>query len=245
MGAHFRLVFDAQGDLRRAAHECEIEVFRDKYGIDPGRMSDEYAPYDASSVWLAVVRNGTDVVGSSRIVVPGAPGFKSLADVSGDPWNVDGVSATAAARLDLSRTWDVATLSRRHEFRDVPVTEALAYGIVRGLLLNGATGTIAVLDSTVRVLLQRKFGLRYSAIPGTTRKFFMGSPSEPVMAHVPTMLDDARRRRPEGYRVVTVGAGLGDIDLPTTAEHLVPPRVLDLRKPAQAVGPSAVGRRPG
>ncbi|MGF1664474.1 MAG: hypothetical protein ACFCVG_18765 [Kineosporiaceae bacterium] len=205
-------------------------------------MRDEYAPYDDYSVWLAVVQGEGDVVGSSRIVVPGESGFKSLADVSGEPWNVDGVSAATAARLDLTRTWDVATLSRRHVRPDVPVTEALAYGIVRGLLLNGVTGTIAVLDSVVRILLRRKFGLQYGAIPGTSRRFFMGSPSEPVLAHVATMLDDARRRHPEGYRTVTLGSGLGDIQLPTTSEHVLRTEVVDVRETAAV---ASAARRAG
>src|SRR5690606_26760377 len=113
----------------------------------------------------------------------------------------------AAAGIDLSSTWEVATVGVRrksgaHELRQ---SLALYHGLGAVQRANAMTTFVAVLDDRVRRLLTT-VGLTTRPLPGTYSAPYLGSTSStPVYAHCGPMLDQQRRNVPDAYRLVTLG----------------------------------------
>jgi hypothetical protein len=77
-------------------------------------------------------------------------------------------------------------------------------------------------------------GIVYQAFPGCRPMPYCGSPaSVPVYADMASMVSQQRRTLPEAHRLVTLGIGLDDVELPGPLGFVVPtPSVLDLRQAA-------------
>lgn len=235
-GTH-RLVFDPSGDLLEAARACEADVFLDRYGNTQAQLDEEYGPYEAQSVFLALAGPGGDVEAAVRFIVPGAAGLKSLVDMTNEPWNVDSQESAAVAGIDLQHTWDIATISARTTRSEgVSHVAALYHGIAMATRANSITSTVAVLDVRVRRLLD-SVGLRYRTMPGTRTRPYLGSPASiPVYAELAGLLDEQRRTDPESYRLFVHGTGLGGVTVPgLDAYELQASRVLDLTEPRRTV----------
>jgi hypothetical protein len=228
-----RLVVDPIGDLRDAARRCEAEVITGRFGGTLEAHRVEFAPYEDTSVWVVVADDDDRILGAARYVMPSPAGLKSLDDVGSGPWGADGYGLTAAAGLDLRTTWDVATITHRTGgHQGIPVTAALLHGLIQVSRHNGVTATVAILDREVRILLARSFGLEYHALPDTRTLPWLGSPaSTPVYAPFAAQMDTARRRNPEGHRLVVLGAGLDGIEVPGAEQFVIRHRVIDLRSP--------------
>ncbi|MGJ7440955.1 hypothetical protein [Aquipuribacter sp. MA13-6] len=235
-GTH-RLVFDPTGDLLAAARECEADVFLARYGNTREQLAQEYGPYEQQSVFLALATPGGDVEAAVRFVVPGPAGLKSLVDVGREPWQADAAASAGVAGLDLTRTWDIATLSARDQRAEgVSHVAALYHGIALATRANGITGTVAILDIRVRRLLG-SVGLHYRTLPGTRVRPYLGSSaSVPVYAELAELLDNQRRVDPDSYRLFVHGSGLDGVSVPgPEAFVLSQRRVVDLREPAPAL----------
>jgi hypothetical protein len=183
-----RLHWDVQGALREAAIQCEADVL---------------------GTWY-------ENVGFSRLIMPGAPGLKSINDVTGDPWWIEGEQAAHAAGVDLRRTWDIATLGVRAGLEGIGqvAASALYYGILTACRENAISWIVAIIDTRVRSLLAAH-GLMLNALPGTAPGGYLGSPkSAPVYANLPDMLDQQRRRSPEAHRLIALGVGLDGVAVP-------------------------------
>jgi hypothetical protein len=224
-----RLVFDPTGDVLSAARECELHVFARTYGNTVRELQVEYGPYENETVFLAVVDANDDVLAVCRLIVPGPAGLKSLKDAGRPPWCVDGVRAARAARIDLSRTWDVATIGVRSDrgAARLLTAAALYHGIVLAARANRVRSVVMIMDERARRLLTA-IGVRTSALPGTRAAPYLGSPaSTPLYLHLAEMLDNQRRTNPEGYRLIGQGIGLDGVSVPEPAafrlrEHSAP-----------------------
>jgi hypothetical protein len=128
MNALLNLHFDPRGDLLEAARQCEEDVFLQAFGNTRSQLDEEYGPYNDQSVFVSVSDDSGHVVGSCRLITPGPAGLKTLNDVARQPWGVDGLRAARAASIDVTRTWDIATLGVR---RDQPAGPDNVPGIVR------------------------------------------------------------------------------------------------------------------
>ena len=84
------LNFNVGGALLEAAKDCEEAVFLKAFGNTRAQLDDEYGPYGAQSVFATVSDENGFAVGACRIITPGPAGLKTLNDVKGDPWFVDG-----------------------------------------------------------------------------------------------------------------------------------------------------------
>ncbi len=217
MSAPLRLVFDPQGDLREAAVSCEAEVFLSWYGNTREQLADEYGPYEDSSVFLAVADETDDVLAAVRFLAPGgAAGLKTLVDIAGEPWCVDGRRAAAAVGMDLTSTWEVATMGARRGTAGGGTRLALAlyHGLMTVARVNEMSTCVAILDERVRRLLN-SVGIIMNALPGTRAAPYLGSTASlPVHTHYPTMRDNQRRQFPDAYRLVTLGTGLDGVSVP-------------------------------
>jgi hypothetical protein len=215
-----RMAFDVDGPLRASALDCEAEVFQAVYGNTRAQLDEEYGPYDADSVFL-VVAAGDDVVGAVRLLPPGGrAGLKTLAELAGEPWGVDGYRSAAAAGLDLASTWEVATLGVRRDAGALGrrLAAALYHGLITVCRANGMSAYVAVLDERVRRMLG-SVGLSSRALPGTRTAAYLGSAaSTPVYTLCAPTLDAQRTSFPDAHRLVTLGIGLDGVDVPPFAD---------------------------
>ncbi len=241
MASPLRLVFDPTGAVLDAARDCEAEVFLTWFGNTREQLADEYGPYEDSTVFLAVADEGDDVLAAVRLIAPGGrAGLKTLADVGASPWGIDGRRAAAAVAIDMSSTWEIATLGARtgSAAGGARLSLALYHGLMTGARMNDTTSFVAILDQRVRRLLG-SVGLLTHALPGTSPAPYLGSAaSAPVYAHYAAMRDNQRRSFPDAYRLVTLGAGLDGVAVPPPEQFRLQRPVLtnvNLTSPAPAI----------
>lgn len=214
------LDFNVTGSLLEAARQCEQDVFLKAFGNTREQLDSEYGPYDDQSVFLTVSDSEGLVVGACRIIVPGVAGFKTLNDIKGDPWFVDGERSARAAGADLDATWDIATLGVRdtHRGSKVQVAIALYHGIMRGARVNDVRSVVSILDEQARRVLAT-VDLTHVTLPGTTSAPYLGSKSSTPVYYHASMLDAARRSNPESFRMVIQGTGLEGVSLPDDSAY--------------------------
>lgn len=254
MSTDLRLVFDPGAQLLEAARACEAEVFLRWFGNTREQLCDEYGAYEDASVFVVIADDQDDVRAAVRLLVPGgAAGLKTLADIASPPWQVEGRRVARVLGLDSSSTWEVATLGARG--RSAAESERLSMALYHALMtiarVNDMSSYVAILDHRVRRLLA-SVGILTRPMPGTFPATYLGSElSVPVYAHYAQMRDTQRRRFPDAYRLVTMGAGLDGISVPTQ-EHfrLSRPMQVDLTtfdllatRSARAVQPTAQALR--
>ena len=218
--------FDVRGHLLDSALECEAEVFWKWFGNTREELDAEYGPYEPDSVFLAIADADDHVVAAVRLIAPGPSGFKTLADVGRDPWNVDGLRSAAAVGMDLSHTWEVGTLGVRADYArsGTRLSLALYHGLMTIAQVNRMSSFVAILDERVRRLLS-SVGIITRPLPGTRTAEYLGSPSStPVYAHFTPMLENQRREFPDAHRLVTLGIGLDGIVVPPPSAFVRRPR---------------------
>jgi N-acyl-L-homoserine lactone synthetase len=241
-----RLVFDPTGDLLSAARDCEADVFAHWYGNSRAQLAEEYDRYDSGSVFVAVADQAGDVRACARFLVGGPCGLKTVDDVTRSPWSLDVGRSAAAVRLDLARSWDVATIGVRpdiHQGRGV-LAMALYHGMITGLRVNDVSAIVAILDLRVRRLLHSA-GIAMRPLPGTRPHAYLGSEaSAPVYAHTVQTLENQRRRQPDAYRLVTLGVGLDGISVPSRDRFLLQQRLPPIVAAGSEAAPGSTGLRP-
>jgi len=232
-----RLVFDVRGPMLEAVRACEAEVFNKWYGNTREQLEQEYGPFDSSSAFLALVNERSEVMGTCRVIIPGAPGLKTMRDLSAPPWGLDPVRSAGAVGMDLSTTWDVATLGVRPGLvgNGRMAAAALYHGLIQATRANDVSCLVSVLDERVRSLL-RSVGVVTHPLPGATTQPYLGSAaSTPVYGKMPASLDTWRRIAPEAYRLIAMGTGLDGIDVPSLEQFRLRPRrvpLIDLTEPS-------------
>lgn len=216
MSTPLRLVFDPTGDLLESTRDCEADIFLQWFGNTRQQLAVEYGPYEQDSVFIALVDRGDEVLGCGRLLTGRRTGLKTIDDLGRAPWGVDGVRSASAVGLDLTRTWDLATMGVRPgtgagESRSA---FALYHGLISALRVNEVAGMVAIVDDRVRRLL-RGIGLQARPLPGAPTAPYLGSSSStPVHAHLAAAFDRQRRDFPDAYRLVTLGVGLDGVTVP-------------------------------
>jgi hypothetical protein len=229
-----RLLVDPQGADLEAARVCEADVFDHRYGDGREVMDDWFASHEDVSVFVSLVDD-------DGCILPGRAGLKVDQSLVED-WGVDPDDLFDAVGLDRATTWEIASISVRPRPDGVGLvwTAALLHGLMQLTGANGATAVVAVLDEGARTLLSR-LGVDVEAFPGCRPQQYCGSPaSTPVYTVLERMRAHQRASAPEGYRLVTLGAGLQGVDVPDAAGFVLHDRVLDLR--AERVGAQRLSR---
>jgi hypothetical protein len=220
--AVYRLIFDPVGELLEETHRCEARVFLHAFGNTAEQLEDEYGPYDAASHFIALADSDDEVVASCRVIAPSPLGLKTIHDIAGAPWFVDGARAMRAAGADLATAWDVTTIAVRHDIDVTPLASAaLFHGMLLAARANSVRSIVMMLDDHVRRLLELA-GFVARPIPGTAPAPYLGSAATvPLVGDVPTMVDNQRRLNPDAYRLMTLGVGLSGISVPPLSEWRV------------------------
>lgn len=214
----YRMRFDPTGEHDVAARQCERDVFYAEHQNGPAEWAIEYEPYQATSTFLAISDDTGLAVAVARLIRPGTAGLKTLVDVTLPPWEIDGERSARAAGVDLGATWDVATIAvRRGAGRSGYLTLALLHGLVLASRANRVDCITMILDVRARRLLH-VLGLPTNVLPGTGPAPYAGlAAAVPAWSHIARMLDQQRVRNPEGYRLVSGGMGLTDMEVPDVA----------------------------
>jgi hypothetical protein len=239
--ALFSLRFDPEADLLAATRECEAEVFLRAYGNTRQQLEDEYGPYEQASVFIALADDSGDVVGACRLIRPTGLGLKSLDDAARPPWSVDVARAARVARLDLTQTWDVATLGCRRGLKGPGrlASAALFHALVQVVRANEIRSAVMIIDERVRGLLASA-GMTGHTLPGARPARYLGSAaSTPVYRHCDEAFDQQRITNPDAHRLFTQGIGLDGIRVPPLAEFRYLERTGVGVGSAQVVGASA------
>jgi hypothetical protein len=223
-----RLVFDARDELEAAARQCEADVFLQRFGNTPEQIAVEYGPYDATSVWLAVVDDTGYAHAAGRLIRPGPAGLKTVNDLQREPWWTDPVTTARRAGVDPAASWESATFAVRDGVRrrGYDAMEALFYGLAVGSLVNEFQAVVAVIDDQVRRVFGA-IGLFLHPFPGTAPGPYLGSPrSSALYAFTDEILATQSRVAPLKWKAITTGEGIAGIDVPDPATMRLPP--LDL-----------------
>ena len=230
LSGRLRLVFNPRGDLLTAARDCEADVFLRWYGNTRAQLAAEYGPYECDSVFVALVDEKGEALACARLLTGSSGSLKTIDDLNGAPWSLDGSRSAAAAGVHLPSTWEVATMGVRPgvQHGHVRLAFALYHGIASTIRANRVSAIVAILDHRVSWLLG-SIGIDMRPFPGAGPAPYLGSHSStPVYACTGTTLDRQRRDFPDAHRLVTLGVGLDGI--------LVPPR--DHFRLAQAAQPA-------
>jgi len=236
------LRFDPEADLLAATRDCEAEVFLRAYGNTRQQLEDEYGPYEQASVFIALADDSGDVVGACRLIRPTGLGLKSLDDAARPPWSLDVARAARIARLDLTQTWDVATLGCRRGLKGPGrlASAALFHALVQVVRANEIRSAVMIIDERVRGLLASA-GMTGHTLPGARPARYLGSAaSTPVYRHCDEAFDQQRITNPDAHRLFTQGIGLDGIRVPSLSEFRYVERAgVGSASSAQVVGASA------
>lgn len=138
------------------------------------------------------------------------PAYRLICDSHSEPLSIllavtdDTGRVVGEARLIIGRTWQLTEFAA--ESRDARIAAALCHVIVQALRINRVREIAITVD---------KAAWQFLAAIGLF----------PSARSVGELLDRQRRINPEGYRLVTQGQGLDDIELPYWGELLTAPPV--------------------
>jgi hypothetical protein len=179
-GTYILAANDPAAELGRIV---EREVFGEFFANTPEMLTEEYAPYEPSSVFLCVIDQRRLVpAGVSRVIRPSTAGFKSVDDIE-RVWEQqpDDVIARTGSDLDLRQCWDVATLATTADYRGAAseglVSLALYQAIIMSALAADVPWLVAVMDVAVIDLLSERIGSPFSRYPEIEPRRYLDSPA--------------------------------------------------------------------
>jgi hypothetical protein len=230
LGVYLMRAADPASELAR---HVERVVFMETFGNTPELLDKEYAPYDEASVFICVVDHLRAVpAGTMRILLPSHAGCKTLDDAA-PVWgeSIGTMAARTGIDIDLSRTWDIATLAVAPEYRGKATMGLVSMGLYQALALAtprlGIEWLLAILDVPVFRMIRWKLRMPMAGFSGVRPQPYLGSPaSMPVWCNV----GDTERRLavsdPDLHALYFEGVGM---------EPAVAP--LDLRRAVDLVAP--------
>ncbi len=202
---------DPAAELGRAV---EREVFMEFFGNSPELLAAEYDPYEIGTMFLLIVDHRRLVAaGAERFIMPSAAGLKTLHDIE-RVWqqSLPDVLERSGVDLDVDRTWDVATIGVRAEYRGDASNGLLSASFLQGVIqLGHAFGVkhfVTTLDLVVYRLVQDLCGRPLASFAGIEPMRYLDSP-----ASVPLYIDmadyaDRLRADPAQYDMWIDGRGL-------------------------------------
>ena len=205
----------------------ERDVFAEQFGNSPELLATEYGAYEPSTFFFCVLDHRRRLpVGSVRLLLPSAVGFKTLADIE-RTWglSLDDTLRRSELELDHDRVWDVATIAVDREYRG-KVTQSLVSGslyqaICRGAHLAEVGWVIAVLDLVVLDLIQTISHDAYQRFAGCEPLRYLDSPASlPVYCHVDAYLPRLSEIDPLTYELLIEGRGMEEAVRPPDWEAL-------------------------
>jgi hypothetical protein len=208
-------VVAANDPAAEIGREVERQVFGEFFGNTPEMLAEEYAPYEASSIFLCVIDQRRLVpAGVSRSIISSAAGFKSLHDVP-RVWGADAdeLIARSGSGLDLGKCRDIATLATAADYRGAGteglVSLALYQAIIMSSIMTDAPWLVAVMDVAVIDLLSERIGSPFSRYPDVQPERYLDSPASlPVYVDLPGYGNRLEQADANMHEILFRGRGL-------------------------------------
>lgn len=213
------LVFEPGGPVGAVVRANDLVAAAQ--GRDIAEVTAEFAPWEATSTFLAVLDPSGAVAGTLRVITPGPLGLKSLTEAGGPPHWIDGARAARAAGIDEASCWDVGAPAVPTGPRQTAVTAALYHGLFLALRVNHVRSVILTADRVRRAQLAA-IGLNLFPLPGTVATD--EHDATPLYSPVVQLLDGQRRDNPEAHRLIARGIGLDTVHVPPTGHFLLRPQ---------------------
>ena len=193
----------------------EQEVFLEAFGNTTAQLADEYDAYESSSVFFCVIdhRRAT-TAGVMRMILPTehGPGLKSLVDLA-PVWGKPATELFAAAGLELeiSRTWDIATLAVAPEYRSAASAGLVSLGLYQGFVRTagrvGIESLVTILDHVAFRMLRLRVRVPFIAL--AEGQPYLGSRlSIPALVQLLSWRERLSRMDPELLGVIFEGRGI-------------------------------------
>lgn len=205
------------GDDPGAALGRHVErtVFLEASGTTPEMEAEAYDPYEPSSAFICVIDQLRGIpVGAMRLVLPSSVGFKSLNDIE-SVWgqSAEALMGRTGLKVDLDKTWDIATLAVIPDYRGKATRGLVLMGLYQTLTLAardcGIEWFVAILDMPVFRMIRWKLCLIFAGYEGVCPMPYLGS-----AASIPAWCDvvEAERRLAETdqdlHAILVKGIGL-------------------------------------
>jgi hypothetical protein len=212
-GAPDRFVcFEIEGSdpFANIARQIEREVFEETFGNDAAMMTDEYGPYEESSLFfLAVDTHASVPAGVLRMIRNSRAGLKTLVDLEDPaktPMTVCIDDALRHHRIDdLDRCWDGATsaVRRRYRRRLVTIHVQVLRSWYAAARREDVEHFVSILDAPVFKVARDFLGVPLVPLADTPPFTYMDAPnSQAVYAHVSSALAiAARMNRKVGQKI--------------------------------------------
>jgi hypothetical protein len=192
---------DGADRFANIARQIEREVFEDTFGNDPAMLTNEYRPYEESSLFFLMVdTQAREPAGVLRMIRNSPAGLKTLVDME-DPTKTPTAVRTDDVRSfhgidDLDRCWDGATSAVRRRYRRRLAT--VHVDVLRcwyaAALREDVEHFVSILDAPVYKVARDFLGVPLVALADTPPFTYMDAPnSQAVYARVPSSLAIAAR----------------------------------------------------
>lgn len=174
-------IFGPDGPGAELGRHLERRVFLEAFGNTVDDLAREYAPYEASSLFIVVVDHLRQLpAGVIRVVRPSPIGLKSLNELE-SIWGETAEALMHRTGLDFGpeKIWDVATLAVPSEYRAKATGGLVAMGLYQTLTLaarvSGIELLVAILDMPVFRMLRWKLHMIFAGYRGVGPKSYLGS----------------------------------------------------------------------
>lgn len=200
-------ILDGQDPAANIARVVEREVLDEFFGNDENEMAAEYSAYDPHSRFILVVdQKERKPAGVMRLISYSEDGFKSLNDLG--VWGITAQEAISQHDIDVSRTFDIATITAAPNYRSKQITPRLYWGLYNLSLQEGIKDWVAILDENVRGLLA-DVGIKSQPICDSQPREYLGSSeSTPVIMNVQQVAKGVKQESWLKYLVLGKGIGL-------------------------------------
>lgn len=197
------------------ARHVERTVFLETFGNSAELLAKEYGPYEAASIFFCVVDHLRHLpAGVMRVLVPSPAGCKTADDVEpvwGEP--LEAMATRTGLRIDLARTWDIATLAVAPDYRGKATMGLVSMGLYQALALAsprcGIEWLLAILDVPVWRMIRWKLRMPMAAFEGVRAQPYLGSSaSMPVWCNVPDTERRIAASDPDVHALYFEGHGL-------------------------------------
>jgi hypothetical protein len=207
--------FEIEGSdpVANIARQVERATFEEAFGNDPVCMTNEYGPYEESSLFfLAIDTELGAPAGVLRVIRNSPAGLKTLVDMEDSTKTPTAVPAAEVMRHhgidDLNRCWDGATAAIRPQYRRrlATIHVQLLRMAYAAAVRENITHYISIQDAPVYRLARRFLGLPVVPLANTPPFTYMNAPnSQAVYASVstspsPDMLQGMNRKLSQKLR---------------------------------------------
>ena len=191
---------DSGSTYANLGRHIEREVFEAEFGNTADKMIEEYSPYEeASGFFLSIDRAKARTTGVLRVIRNSPNGFKTLDDISKEPFSISKQEALNYHSIDnLDEVWDVGTVAVIPDYRSGE--GAVSIQLYRAMYLSAVDHDIehlvSIIDDKPLKRMTQFLGIPFVPLAGAEPRPYLGSKSsQPVYGYVPEFYEKMSRHK--------------------------------------------------